>query len=82
MLKKREPNFKVKSDKQYLNKDINLENVYKNQSKFIKGSSSSPGGNLNADLNRWCEPREKNMLKTQYLVLYNYSNDCMYAIVP
>ena len=25
-----EPNFKVKSDKQYLKKDINLENVYQN----------------------------------------------------
>ena len=29
--------------------------MYQNQSKFIKGSNSSPGGNLNADLNRRCE---------------------------
>ena len=29
--------------------------MYQNQSKFIKGSNSSSGGNLNADLNRWCE---------------------------
>ena len=35
----REPNFKVKSEKQYLKKNINLENVYQNQSKFMKSTN-------------------------------------------